>query len=64
MDEQLDSDMAPVTITSHHLRRVRPHVFLNIMHGLQTFWLLTESDFWTFVIPNTAFGIFGALDNQ
>lgn len=31
------------------------------MHGLQTFWLLTESDFWTFVIPNTAFGIFGAL---
>lgn len=31
------------------------------MHALQTFWLLTESDFWTFVIPDTAFMFFGAL---
>lgn len=31
------------------------------MQALQIFWLLTESDFWTFVLPNTAFGIFGAL---
>ena len=32
-----------------------------VYHYLQTFWLLTQSDLWTFVIPNTAFGIFGGL---
>lgn len=31
------------------------------MHALQIFWLSTKSDFWTFVIPDTAFGVFGAL---
>lgn len=30
-------------------------------NALKTFWQLTESDFWTFVIPDTAFGILGAL---
>ncbi|KAK0516270.1 hypothetical protein JMJ35_000873 [Cladonia borealis] len=30
-------------------------------HFLVTLWLFTESDFATFVIPDTAFGIFGAL---
>ena len=30
-------------------------------NALQIFWSLTESDFWTFLIPDTAFGIFGAL---
>lgn len=31
------------------------------MNAIHTFWLLTKSDFWTFVIPNTAFGVLGAL---
>ncbi|KAJ5357280.1 UbiA prenyltransferase family-domain-containing protein [Penicillium brevicompactum] len=30
-------------------------------HLAKTLWLFTESDFATFVIPDTAFGIFGAL---
>ena len=30
-------------------------------HFLVTLWLFTESDFGTFVVPDTAFGIFGAL---
>ena len=28
---------------------------------LKTLWLFTESDFFTFVIPDTCFGVFGAL---
>ena len=31
------------------------------MRALQTHWLLTESDFVTWVVPNTAFGIIAAL---
>lgn len=31
---------------------------------LYTLWLFTESDFATFVIPNTAFGVFGALSGR
>ena len=30
-------------------------------YALQTFWLLTESDVETYIIPETAFGVFGAL---
>lgn len=31
------------------------------LHWLYTLWLFTESDVGTFVVPNTLFGIFGAL---
>ena len=31
------------------------------MDAFKTFWLLTKSDLITFIVPNTAFGIFGAL---
>ncbi|RAK94839.1 UbiA family prenyltransferase, partial [Aspergillus ibericus CBS 121593] len=34
---------------------------LNPLHLLKTLYLFTESDFLTFVIPNTLFGIFSAL---
>ena len=32
-----------------------------ISHSFEIFWLLTESDVWTFIVPDTAFGILGAL---
>ena len=35
--------------------------FHRIMYSLQTLWLFTESDLFTFVAPNTAFGVLGAL---
>ncbi|KAM0800492.1 UbiA prenyltransferase family [Usnea florida] len=33
-------------------------------HLLGTFWLFTESNLSTFVLPNTAFGLFGALSGS
>lgn len=32
-----------------------------LQHLIPTLWLFTESDFATFVVPNTCFGVFGAL---
>lgn len=32
-----------------------------VKDALKTFWLLTESDLITFIVPDTAFGVFGAL---
>ena len=32
-----------------------------IIDGIRIFWLLTKNDIWTFVIPNTTFGMLGAL---
>lgn len=34
---------------------------VSFLHFVGTFWLFTESDFATFVVPDTVFGIFGAL---
>lgn len=34
---------------------------VEIFDLIYTLWLFTESDFFTFVLPNTMFGIFGAL---
>lgn len=34
---------------------------LSVFRSVGTFWLFTESDFATFVIPDTVFGVFGAL---
>ena len=34
---------------------------IHMVNAMQIFWLLTKNDVWTFVIPNTIFGIFGAL---
>jgi 4-hydroxybenzoate polyprenyltransferase len=33
-------------------------------HALQILWLFTKSDFSTFVLPNTAFGLFGAFSRE
>jgi 4-hydroxybenzoate polyprenyltransferase len=35
-----------------------------VKYALVVFWLLTQDDFATFVLPNTAFGIFGALSGS
>ena len=39
-------------------------MFTGLLSTLGIIWDLTESDFWTFVIPDTLFGIFGALSGQ
>lgn len=35
-----------------------------LIHPLEVFWLFTESDLFTFVLPNTVFGILGALSGS
>ena len=37
------------------------HVGQRILNAVRLFWAFTESDFLTFVIPNTMFGVFAAL---
>ena len=35
-----------------------------IIYPFEIFWLFSQSDFFTFVLPNTAFGILGALSGS
>ena len=45
-------------------RDPKPSLLTQLMHRLELFWLFTESNFSTFVLTNTAFGILGALSGS
>jgi hypothetical protein len=60
-DRQVSVSCLEVFLTECKLTQTKPGSFLKVYDLPHIIWLFTESNLPTFVAPNTAFGIFGAL---
>ena len=58
------TDIGEQDIRDQHRCDTKRSLFTRLVYPLEIFWLFSQSDFFTFVLPNTAFGILGALSGS